>query len=284
MDSQKQFKKSYSIEFFPPKSEEARERLHKVRDKLAALKPEYVSVTFGAGGSTQKGTVETVQEMLDAGLDAAPHLSCITSSKADIRELVDGYKAMGVKRIVALRGDVPSGMRGPSGEFSYANELVDFLRAEYGDHFELEVGAYPEFHPQAKSAAADLDNFARKVEAGANQAITQYFFNADAYYRFVEEIEKRGVNIPIIPGIMPLINWEQLQRFSGMCGAELPRWYRWRADELADDKESLQAFGHDVNLRMCEELLAQGAPGLHFYSMNQSKPTLKLWSDLKLPS
>jgi methylenetetrahydrofolate reductase (NADPH) len=284
MESQKKFDKSFSIEFFPPKSEEARDRLHRVRDKLMTLNPHYVSVTFGAGGSTQQGTVETVQDMLNAGLDAAPHLSCITSSKDEIRELVNNYRDMGVKRIVALRGDVPSGMRGPSGEFRYANELVEFLRSEYGDTFHLEVGAYPEFHPQAPSASADIDNFARKVKAGADVAITQYFFNADAYYRFIDQLEKRGVDIPVIPGIMPIINWEQLKRFSGMCGAELPRWMSWRAEELADkdDKEGLQAFGHEVVGTMAEELLAQGAPGIHFYSMNQAKPTMKLWQDLNI--
>ncbi len=281
MESQKQHPKQYSFEFFPPKSEEGAAKLRATRDELAKLGPKYVSVTFGAGGSTQAGTVETVREMSAAGLDTAPHLSCIGSSQDDIRSLLNGYIEMGVKRIVALRGDMPSGMR-EAGAFHYANELVEFIRAETGDHFHIEVAAYPEFHPQAPSASADLDNFARKVAAGADAAITQYFYNIDSYLRFVEECERRGVEVPIVPGIMPITNIKNLARFSEMCGAEIPRWLRLRLEAYGEDSRSLRAFGLEVTTELCRRLLDEGAPGLHFYTMNQVEPTRIIWTSLGL--
>ncbi len=281
MQSQQQHPQQFSFEFFPPKSDEGAAKLRETRDELAKLKPKYVSVTFGAGGSTQAGTIETVREMLGAGLDTAPHLSCIGSSKDDIRALLNGYIQMGVKRIVALRGDMPSGMR-ESGAFHYANELVEFIRSETGDHFHIEVAAYPEFHPQSTSASADLDNFANKVRAGANAAITQYFYNLDAYLRFVEECEKRNVEIPIVPGIMPITNIKNLARFSEMCGADIPRWLRLRLEAYGEDTQSLRAFGLDVTTELCRRLLEAGAPGLHFYSMNQVAATRTIWTNLGL--
>lgn len=281
MESQKQFPQQFSFEFFPPKSEEGMEKLRTTRDELAKLGPKYVSVTFGAGGSTQAGTVDTIRDMLTAGLDAAPHLSCIGSTKENIRALLQHYIDMGVKRIVALRGDMPSGMR-EAGEFLYANELVAFIRSETGDHFHIEVAAYPEFHPQAESATADLDNFANKVAAGANSAITQYFYNLDAYLRFVEECEKRNVDVPIVPGIMPITNIKQLARFSSMCGADIPRWLRLRLEAYGEDMRSLKAFGLEVTTELCRRLLEAGAPGLHFYSMNQIEPTRIIWTNLGL--
>jgi methylenetetrahydrofolate reductase (NADPH) len=281
MQSQQQHPKQFSFEFVPPKSDEGAAKLRETRDELAKLTPKYVSVTFGAGGSTQAGTIETVREMSAAGLDTAPHLSCIGSSKEDIRSLLNGYIAMGVKRIVALRGDMPSGMR-ETGAFHYANELVEFIRAETGDHFHIEVAAYPEFHPQAKSAEVDLDNFANKVKAGANAAITQYFYNLDAYLRFVEECEKRNVEIPIVPGIMPITNIKNLARFSEMCGADIPRWLRLRLEAYGEDSQSLRAFGLDVTTELCRRLLESGAPGLHFYTMNQVAPSRIIWTNLGL--
>ena len=283
MKSQQQHPKQFSFEFFPPKSEEGAAKLRSARDELAKLNPRYVSVTFGAGGSTQAGTVETVREMSAAGLDTAPHLSCIGSNKDDIRALLNGYIDMGVKRIVALRGDMPSGMR-EAGAFHYANELVEFIREETGEHFHIEVAAYPEFHPQAPSATADLDNFARKVQAGANAAITQYFYNLDAYLRFVEECEKRALDIPIVPGIMPITNIKNLARFSEMCGADIPRWLRLRLEAYGDDMASLRAFGLEVTTELCRRLLEAGAPGLHFYTMNQAGATRTVWDALALNS
>lgn len=281
MESQKQHAKQFSFEFFPPKTEEGAAKLHATRDELAKLGPKYVSVTFGAGGSTQAGTVETVRAMLSAGLDTAPHLSCIGSTQEAILDLLNTYIELGVKRIVALRGDMPSGMR-ETGTFHYANELVEFIRAETGDHFHIEVAAYPEFHPQAPSAEADLDNFVRKVTAGADAAITQYFYNIDAYLRFIEECEKRGIDIPIVPGIMPITNVKQLARFSAMCGAEIPRWLLWRLEAYGDDMRSLRAFGLDVTTELSRRLLEAGAPGLHFYTMNQVEPTRIIWTNLGL--
>ena len=283
MESQKQHPKQFSLEFFPPKGEEGQAKLNETRIQLTKLKPRYASVTFGAGGSTQAGTVETVRQMLAAGLDTAPHLSCIGSNEEEILQLLHGYMEMGVTRIVALRGDMPSGMR-ETGAFQYANELVAFIRAQTGDHFHIEVAAYPEFHPQAPSAEVDLDNFARKVDAGANAAITQYFYNLDAYLRFVEECEKRGVEIPIVPGIMPITNIKQLARFSAMCGAEIPRWLRLRLEAYGEDLRSLKAFGLDVTTELCRNLLEAGAPGLHFYTMNQIEPTRIVWTNLGLQS
>lgn len=279
MESQKVHPRQYSFEFFPPKTEEGIAKLRATRDELAKLGPRYVSVTFGAGGSTQEGTVDTVREMLASGLDTAPHLSCIGSSKETIRALLNQYIELGVTRIVALRGDMPSGMR-ETGAFQFANELVAFIRAETGDHFHIEVAAYPEFHPQAPSADVDLDNFAHKVSAGADAAITQYFYNIDAYLRFVEECEKRQVTVPIVPGIMPITNIKQLARFSAMCGAEIPRWLHLRLEAYGEDMRSLRAFGLDVTTELSRRLLEAGAPGLHFYTMNQVEPTRIIWTNL----
>jgi len=281
MKSQQAFEKTFSFEFFPPKTDKGVENLRQTREELGKLNPKYFSVTFGAGGSTQEGTYETVVGIKEAGFDAAPHLSCIGSTKDGIRELLNRYIDKGIKHIVALRGDMPSGMR-DLGELRHANELVEFIRAETGDHFHIEVAAYPEFHPQASTAQADLDNFARKVKAGADSAITQYFYNPDAYYRFVDDCEKRGVNIPIVPGIMPITNYTQLARFSDACGAEIPRWIRLRLQGYGDDVASIKAFGLDVVTRMSQQLLDAGCPGLHFYSMNQVEPTLSLWKNLGL--
>jgi len=283
MESQKQFEPTFSFEFFPPKTEEGKEKLRVVRDKLGVLKPKYFSVTFGAGGSTQQGTLESVVEIQQAGYEAAPHISCIGTRKQIITDLLDTYKANGIKHLVALRGDLPSGSGNVSGgDFNYANELVGFIRQHYGDHFYIEVAAYPEVHPQAKNAFTDLDNFKRKIDAGADSALTQYFFNPDAYFRFVDECEKRGVDVPIVPGIMPITNYTQLARFSDMCGAEIPRWIRKRLEAFGDDKESIRQFGEEVVTALCEQLLRAGAPGLHFYTLNQSAATLALWHNLGL--
>jgi len=280
MESQKKYPQNISLEFFPPKTEQGAEKLRGVRDAFAStLRPDYISVTFGAGGSTQQGTLDTVLEIKQAGIDAAPHLSCIGSSKNDLRQLINTYRENGIRRIVALRGDMPSGMR-DFGELRYANELVAFIREETGDHFEIEVAAYPEFHPQARSAEADLKNFKRKVEAGADSAITQYFYNADAYFSFVDSCEKMGLDLPIIPGVMPITNFKQLARFSDMCGAEIPRWIYKRLESFGDDKESLKAFGQEVTTSLCQTLLEGGAPGFHFYTMNQAEPTLSICKDL----
>jgi methylenetetrahydrofolate reductase (NADPH) len=266
---------NFSIEFYPPKTPEGVEKLRVTRAKLAELHPKYFSVTFGAGGSTQKGTLETVVEIRREGHDAAPHLSCMGSSRESLRTILGEYKANGIKRIVALRGDMPSGY-GASGEFRYANELVEFIRAETGSWFHIEVAAYPEMHPQAKSPQDDVQNFAHKVKAGANAAITQYFYNADAYFRFVEDARKAGVDVPIIAGIMPITNYSQLMRFSDMCGAEIPRWIRLKLASFGDDTDSIRAFGLDVVTALCERLLAGGVPGLHFYSLNQAVATIEI--------
>jgi methylenetetrahydrofolate reductase (NADH) len=248
---------------------------------LGALNPKYFSVTFGAGGSTQQGTFDTVTSIQEAGFNAAPHLSCIGSTKENIREILKSYMDKGISRIVTLRGDMPSGTHG-IGEFRFANELVEFIRTETSDHFHIEVAAYPEFHPQATSAEDDLNNFKRKIEAGADSAITQYFFNPDAYFRFVDDCEDLGLNVPIVPGIMPITNYTQLARFSDMCGAEIPRWIRKRLESYGDDKDSIKAFGEDVISEMCHQLLEAGAPGLHFYTMNVTAPTLAIWKNLGL--
>ena len=283
MESQKQFERTFSFEFFPPKTEEGKEKLRAVRDKLGVLKPKYFSVTFGAGGSTQQGTLETVLEIQQAGFEAAPHISCIGTKKQTIIQLLDTYMANGIKHLVALRGDLPSGSGNISGgDFNYANELVSFIRKEYGDHFFIEVAAYPEVHPQAKNANTDLDNFKRKIDAGANSALTQYFFNPDAYFRFIEECEKRQVNVPIVPGIMPITNYTQLARFSDMCGAEIPRWIRKHLETFGDDKEAIRQFGEEVITDLCAQLLHAGAPGLHFYTLNQSAATMAIWHNLGL--
>ncbi len=275
--------KAYSCEFFPPKTDKGAEKLRTTLTELAKLKPAYFSVTFGAGGSTQEGTFDTVKEIQAKGYNAAPHLSCIGGNRDSIRELLNSYIEIGVKRIVALRGDMPSGMR-EMGDFRYANELVEFIRVETGDHFHIEVAAYPEIHPQAPSAKKDLENFVRKAKAGANAAITQYFYNPDAYYRFVDDCQKLDVDIPIIPGIMPITNHSNLKRFSDMCGAEIPRWIAKRLEGFADDRESIAAFGEEVVTELCNNLLDNGAPGLHFYTMNQTRPTKTLWQNLGLES
>jgi len=282
MFSQKAFNRSFSIEYFPPKTKNGWRKLHDNTLTFNQLKPSYYSVTFGAGGSTQQGTYEAVKYIIATGSDAAPHISCIGSTRDGIGKMLDSYRELGVKRLVALRGDMPSGMGGSPGEFRYANELVAFIRQHSGDQFHIEVAAYPEFHPQASSARADLENFKRKIEAGANSAITQYFYNSDAYYRFVDSCEKLGINIAIVPGIFPITNYVQLARFSNLCGAEIPRWISKRLQDFGDDMDSLKAFGYDVTLKLCEDLLRAGAPGLHFYSMNNVEPTGTLWKALSL--
>ncbi|WP_427914645.1 methylenetetrahydrofolate reductase [NAD(P)H] [Ramlibacter sp. MMS24-I3-19] len=264
-----------SLEFFPPKTPEGAEKLRAARQKLYALRPEFCSVTFGAGGSTQEGTLATVREIMAEGCPAAPHLSCIGQTRDSIRERLAAYGDAGVQRIVALRGDLPSGY-GLGGEFRYASDLVAFIRGETGRRFHLEVAAYPEVHPQSKSPEADLQAFIAKVEAGADAGITQYFFNADAYLRFVEELRKRGVDTPVVPGIMPITSSSQLLRFSDACGAEVPRWIRLRLQAFGDDSASIQAFGLDVVTALCEQLRKAGAPGVHFYTMNQAKATLEI--------
>jgi methylenetetrahydrofolate reductase (NADPH) len=267
---------NFSIEFFPPKTPEGVEKLRATRGKLAKLNPAYFSVTFGAGGTTQKGTLDTVMEMRGEGLAAAPHLSCIGGTQESIREILQQYQDNDIRRIVALRGDMPSGY-GLGGSFRYASELVEFIRKETGDWFWIDVAAYPEMHPQARSPQDDLQNFVRKSKAGANSAITQYFYNADAYFQFVDAARKAGVTTPIVPGIMPITNYMQLMRFSEMCGAEIPRWVRLKLASFGDDSASIKAFGLDVVSALCEQLLASGAPGLHFYSMNQAEAVTQIW-------
>lgn len=261
-----------SLEFFPPKTPEGADKLRATRQALYALKPEFCSVTFGAGGSTQQGTFATVKEILGEGVDAASHFSCVGATRATVREQLASLRVMGVKRLVALRGDLPSGY-GLGGEFQYASDLVAFIRAETGDAFHIEVAAYPEIHPQAKSADADLQAFATKIKAGADSAITQYFFNADAYLRFVDDARTLGVTVPIVPGIMPITSSTQLMRFSDACGAEIPRWIRLRLQGFGDDTASIKSFGLDVITELCAELCRASAPGLHFYTMNQAAPT-----------
>ncbi len=270
-----------SIEFFPPKTPEGVEKLRAVRQRLYAIKPEFCSVTYGAGGSTQAGTFATVREILAEGVGAASHFSCVGATKATVREQLATLTEMGVKRLVTLRGDLPSGY-GAGGEFHYASDLVAFIRAETGHDFHIEVAAYPEIHPQAKSAEADLHAFAAKVKAGANGAITQYFYNSDAYFRFLEDADALGLGVPVVPGIMPITSSTQLLRFSDACGAEIPRWIRLRLQSFGDDAASIKAFGLDVVTDLCEQLRAGGAPGLHFYSMNQSAATLEICSRLGL--
>ncbi|MDO9204229.1 methylenetetrahydrofolate reductase [NAD(P)H] [Methylotenera sp.] len=258
-----------SFEFFPPKTADGIEKLRETRAQLAKFNPEFFSVTFGAGGSTRDRTMDTVLEIQQEGFQAAPHISCVSSSKEEIRELLQTYQARGIKRLVALRGDVPSG-EVSAGDFRYAVELVEFIRAETGSHFHIEVAAYPEFHPEARTPAADLLNLKRKVDAGADSAITQYFYNADAYFRFIDQCAATGINIPIVPGIMPIYNITQLARFSSVCGAEIPRWLKMRLEEYGDDIESLRAFGVDVVSELCETLQTWGVPSLHFYTLNRS--------------
>lgn len=274
--------KTISLEFFPPREEAAREKLAEAARELVARQPAYVSVTYGAGGSTRAGTADTVKLMQSLGMDTAPHLSCIGSSRAELMEILDAYRAQGIRRVVALRGDLPSGMGRYPGEVHYANELVELIREHSEDWFHIEVAAYPEVHPQASSAAKDLDHFLAKAQAGANGAITQYFFNIDAYFDFVERVRARGVEIPITPGIMPITNYTQLARFSKMCGAEIPRWLAARLVDFGDDRASLRAFGADFIAEMSQRLLDQGAPGLHFYTLNNAEATLNVWNRLSV--
>ena len=264
-----------SLEFFPPKTPEGAEKLRAVRQQLYALQPQFCSVTYGAGGSTQQGTFDTVQAILQEGVDAASHFSCIGATRASVREQLATLKAMGVRRLVALRGDLPSGY-GMGGEFHYASDLVAFIRAETGRDFHIEVAAYPEIHPQARSPEADLKAYAAKVQAGADAAITQYFYSGDAYLRFVDEARRLGADVPVVPGIMPITSSTQLMRFSDACGAEMPRWVRLRLQGFGDDVASIRAFGLDVVTALCERLRAEGAPALHFYTMNQSTATLEI--------
>jgi methylenetetrahydrofolate reductase (NADPH) len=270
---------SVSFEFFPPKTPEGAEKLRTVRQQLYAHKPEFCSVTYGAGGSTQQGTFDTVGEILAEGVSAASHFSCIGATKASVREQLSTLKAMGVQRLVALRGDLPSGY-GANGEFHYASDLVAFIRDETGDDFHIEVAAYPEVHPQAKSPEADLQAYVAKVQAGADSAITQYFYNTDAFFRFVDEAYKRGADVPVVPGIMPITSSAQLLRFSDACGAEIPRWIRLRLQGYGDDVESIKAFGLEVVTDLCDQLITAGVPALHFYAMNQSAPTLGILDGL----
>lgn len=275
--------RTYSFEFFPPRNDAGAERLAVVRKKLAAVNPAFFSVTFGAGGTTQTGTLETcVATKADTGCEVAAHISCIGSTRASIANLLEQYQAQGIKRLVALRGDLLEGMTDP-GEFRYANELVRFIRETTGDTFHIEVAAYPEFHPEAPTPDADIDNLVRKIESGADAVMTQYFYNVQAYFDLVDRLTARGVSLPIVPGIMPITNHDQLVRFSDRCGADIPRWIRKRLKGFGDDKDSLTAFGHDVVTNLCEQLLSAGAPGLHFYTLNRAKPTLDLWNALKLP-
>jgi methylenetetrahydrofolate reductase (NADPH) len=270
---------SYSFEFFPPKTAEGIANLRLARTELAKFNPEFFSVTFGAGGSTRDRTMDTVFEIQAEGYAAAPHISCISSSKEEIRALLDAYQAKGIKRLVTLRGDVPSG-EVSAGDFKYADELVAFIRQETGDWFHIEVAAYPEFHPEATSASKDLANFKRKIDAGANSAITQYFYNTDAYFRFLDACEQQGIHVPIVPGVMPIYNFTQLARFSNVCGAEIPRWLRLRLEAYGDDIASLRAFGVDVVTDLCEKLIGSGVKSMHFYTLNQAGTITKIINNL----
>ena len=281
MESQKAFSRNFSFEFFPPNTPEGADKLAQTAKQLAQLKPKFFSVTFGAGGSTRERTLRAVLDLRTAGHAAAPHISCVGSSRDDIREILKEYQTHGIRHVVALRGDLPSGTAA-SGEFQYANELVAFIRGEFNDQFHIEVAAYPEYHPQAKSAQDDLLNFKRKVEAGADSAITQYFYTTDCYFHFVDECEAMGLNLPIVPGIMPIGRFSQLARFSDACGAEIPRWIRRKLEGYGDDTASIRAFGLDVVTQLCDDLLAAGAPGLHFYTMNQAGLTSTIWQRLGL--
>lgn len=279
MPTEPQSRRAFSFEFFPPKTKEGAVSLYAVHSRLAALRPEFFSVTFGAGGGTRDKTFDTVVAIQAKGVAAAPHLSCVASTKDSIRAMLGDYHRQGIGKIVALRGDLPSGTLS-AGEFRYANELVEFIRSETGDHFQIYVAAYPEIHPQAPNAGEDFKNFRRKVEAGADAAITQYFYNIESYFYFVDACQKNGVDIPVVPGIMPITQYTQLARFSEMCGADIPRWLRKRLEDFGDDRASIQAFGLDVVTRLCQQLLDNGVPGLHFYTMNQAAPTMAILSRL----
>ena len=272
---------AFSFEFFPPKTPEGKAKLRATWQQLTQLKPRFFSVTFGAGGSTQQGTLDTVLEIRASGQNAAPHLSCVASSKAEIAATLSRYRENGIRHVVALRGDMPSGLAS-GGELRYANELVTYIRETTGDWFQIEVACYPEYHPQTRNAADEVTNFKRKIDAGANSAITQYFYNPDAYFRFVDECAAAGIGVPIVPGIMPIGNFSQLARFSDACGAEIPRWMRVKLEGYRDDSASIHAFGLDVVTALCEKLLAAGAPGLHFYTLNQAGPASTIWQRLGL--
>jgi len=271
----------FSFEFFPPRTPQGRDKLRATWQQLAQLKPRFFSVTFGAGGSTREGTLDTVLEIRAEGHEAAPHLSCVASTRDDVAAQLELYRNNGIRHIVALRGDLPSGIAA-SGEFRYANELVAFIRETTGDWFQIEVACYPEYHPQTRNAADEIRNFKKKVDAGANGAITQYFYNADAYFRFVEDCRAAGITLPIVPGVMPIGNFSQLARFSDACGAEIPRWMRFKLESFRDDSASIRAFGLDVVTELCDRLLSGGAPGLHFYTLNQAGPTSTIWQRLGL--
>jgi len=273
---------AYSFEFFPPKTEEGISKLTATSRSLAAVHPRFFSVTFGAGGSTRDRTFDTVVDLQQqSGINTAPHLSCISSTRENIRKMLTRYQQQGIDHIVALRGDMPSGMV-EAGEFRYANELITFIRETTADHFHIEVAAYPEYHPQATSPDRDLQNFKRKVEAGANSAITQYFYNTDAYFRFVDRCRSVNLDIDIVPGVMPITNYFQLARFSDACGAEIPRWIRKRLESYGEDLESIRTFGEEVVTKLCARLLDEGAPGLHFYTLNRAEPALAIWNNLGL--
>ena len=281
MESQKKFDKSYSCEFFPPKTEKGRDNWRAAFNELKTVNPAYFSCTYGAGGTTQAGTYDTVKAIMDGGFQAAPHITCIGSTPEKIKQLLDEYINLGITRIVALRGDLPAG-QDKAGHFLFADQLVAFIREQTGDHFKIEIAAYPEKHPEAPSLADDLLNFKKKVDAGANAAITQFFFSAEAYFRFVDDCEYLNIDIPVIPGINPITNYKQLAGFSERCGAEIPRWIWTRLEGYGDDLDAIRAFGYEVTLNLCNELLEAGAPGLHFYTLNRAQPTVKLWQDLGL--
>jgi methylenetetrahydrofolate reductase (NADPH) len=281
VESQRKHARTFSFEFFPPKTPEGKARLRTTWQQLAQLRPRFFSCTFGAGGSTQQGTLDTVLEIRGAGHEAAPHLSCVASSKSEIKSILSRYKESGIRHIVALRGDLPSGVA-MAGELRYANELVSFIRETTGDWFDIEVACYPEYHPQTRNAADEVANFKRKIDAGANAAMTQYFYNPDAYFRFVDECEAAGITVPIVPGIMPVYNFSQLARFSDACGAEIPRWMRLKLEGYRDDTASIRSFGLDVVTGLCDKLLTEGAPGLHFYTLNQAGAVTTIWQRLGL--
>lgn len=281
MQSQKKHPRAFSFEFYPPKTAQGKERLRATWKQLGQFKPKYFSCTYGAGGSTREGTLETVLEIRAAGFEAAPHISCVASSREDLKAQLERYRSHGIRHVVALRGDLPSGLAS-LGELRYANELVAFIRETTGDWFKIEVACYPEFHPETRSAADEIRNFKRKVDAGANAAITQYFYNTDAYFRFVDECEAAGIAIPVVPGVMPIGNFAQLARFSDACGAEIPRWLRLRLESYRDDTASIRSYGLDVVTGLCDDLLRAGAPGLHFYTLNQAGLTSTIWQRLGL--
>lgn len=272
----------FSVEFFPPRDVAAAERLQYTTQELLVLEPDFISVTYGAGGSTQEGTLETVRMLKAKGINAVPHLSCMGNQTEKILAILEQFKQIGVNRIVALRGDLPSGMGLVDNGLRYASDLVSLIRQHYGQQFHIEVAAYPEMHPQALSPSDDLEHFITKVKAGADSAITQYFYNADAYFDFVNRLQAKGINIPVVAGIMPITNFSQLSRFSQMCGAEIPRWMRLRLAEFADDKASIRAFGIDVVSQLCQKLIDNGAPGIHFYTLNQAATTLAIWKNLRI--